>query len=137
MTSYADAKRKLFSLPGLRSAVINIDDNLGKKLVSEFSNKLNLITYSVSSSKADIYAKDTEFNFDSINTTVVTPFGSSRISVPLLGEFNVSNILASLASLLILGEKFEEIIKALKDIKPIKGRMEIIPQEIKKYSLMF
>lgn len=132
MSSYADAKRKLFSLPNIETAVINIDDNLGQRLVSEFSDKLKLITYSIKNNKADIYAKDTEFFFDSIKTKVVTPFGTGNISVPLLGEFNISNILASLASLIALGGTFEKILPVFEEIKPIKGRMEIIPKKIKR-----
>ena len=46
MANYAEAKRKLFSLPDIETAVINIDDDLGERLASEFSDKFNLITYS-------------------------------------------------------------------------------------------
>jgi UDP-N-acetylmuramoyl-L-alanyl-D-glutamate--2,6-diaminopimelate ligase len=136
MANYAEAKRKLFSLPDIETAVINIDDDLGERLASEFSDKFNLITYSTYNHNADIYATDKEFFFDSIKTKIVTPFGVREITVPLLGEFNISNILASLASLLALGEEFETVVPAFEKIKPIKGRMEVIPQKNKSFPIV-
>ena len=59
---YGAAKAKLFSMPGLKSAVINIDDRFGRKLMAEISEKVDLYSYSIDDRSAAIYASELQLH---------------------------------------------------------------------------
>ena len=127
---YGNAKRMLFQSDKLENAVINIDDPFGNQLAKEFSNSLNLISYSIQASRE---LKNNFINALNINTSVgetcfdiETSWGSASIDSSLVGRFNVSNILAVLGLLLTKGIEFNSAVQAVSDLKTVPGRMEFI-----------
>ncbi|MCX7126035.1 MAG: UDP-N-acetylmuramoyl-L-alanyl-D-glutamate--2,6-diaminopimelate ligase [Gammaproteobacteria bacterium] len=100
MEKYRDAKELLFQQPGLKNAVINIDDAAGKYYAEKYHNKLNVITYSMRDKNASIYVEKctpTEHGFD---LKIKTPSGNGEFNLPLIGEFNIYNVLAVIGVLM-------------------------------------
>jgi len=134
MESYAEAKSKLFEVAGLKSAVINLDDAFGRILAQKHRKHLTVYGYSTSSddgsfaSCADfvVYAKSIKATQHGFEINVVTPKGAGYLELNLLGEFNVSNALAVLATLLLNNMAFDESIKCLSALRPVAGRMELV-----------
>jgi UDP-N-acetylmuramoyl-L-alanyl-D-glutamate--2,6-diaminopimelate ligase len=140
MQAYGAAKAKLFAWPGLRAAVINIDDAFGRELAAQFADPVRrhpgqglvgsqgqgrkeLLTYSIENAPADIVARNIRGSSDGLNFTLSTPWGQGEISTPLLGRFNVANLLAVVGCLGALGFVFAQIHAAIVQLKPIAGRM--------------
>jgi len=134
MESYFEAKSKLFDTEGLKSAVINLDDDFGRMLAQKHSEHLTVYGYSTSSDIealeqcADfiVHAKSIKPTKHGFEINVVTPKGGGHFKLNLLGSFNVSNALAVLATLLLNNVAFDESIKRLQAIEPVAGRMELI-----------
>jgi len=134
MESYAEAKSKLFKVAGLKSAVINLDDAFGRMLAQKYRKHLTVYGYSTSSddesfeSCADfvVYAKSIKAIRHGFEINVVTPKGVGYFELKLLGDFNVSNALAVLATLLLNNTAFDESIKCLSALRPVAGRMELV-----------
>ena len=134
LEEYAAAKRKLFFMPGLKVAIINLDDDYGRELAEECKQRLCVWGYSTSEDvsalkrHADfiVHARTIEPIENGFRLTVKTPKGSGCFNVGLLGSFNVSNVLAVLATLLVSNVPFDEAINRLSSIHPVAGRMEEI-----------
>ncbi len=125
MASYADAKRRLFTLDAVDAAVINIDDPFGRQLVDEMRERLSIISYSTEG-EADVYVRNARYGLNQISADVYTPFGQGVIRIPLIGEFNLSNALAALAAMLATGAEFDRLLAAFESVSAVKGRMEIV-----------
>ena len=134
MESYSEAKSKLFEIEGLKSAVINLDDDFGRALAEKYRGQLTVYGYSTTAdigtleSCADfiVYAKSLKATKHGFEINVVTPKGNGYFELNLMGSFNVSNALAVLATLLLNNVAFDESIKCLQAITPVAGRMELI-----------
>lgn len=134
MASYFEAKSKLFATRGLKSAVINLDDEFGRSLAKTCRQGLTVYGYSTSAdagalaSCADfiVYAKSIEPTAHGFNVNVATPKGSGYFELNLLGEFNVANSLAVLATLLLNNVAFDQALRRLQALKPVAGRMELV-----------
>ena len=132
MDAYADAKAKLFAMPGLKSAAINLDDIYGRTLADKFSDDLDIWGFSTSAdinmlsvySDYIVHARSIKPTPDGFELFVVTPRGSGQLNIGLLGEFNVSNALAVLTVLLLNDIAFEEALNRLQSLMPVAGRME-------------
>lgn len=134
---YAAAKKRLFYTPGLGAAVINLDDEFGRKLAKEVRNHVCVWGYSmqqdVSAYKdyADyfVHALDIKPFEKGFHLSVNTPKGAGHFDIPLLGMFNVANALSVLATLLISRFSFEDAIRSLSAIHSVDGRVEIISED--------
>lgn len=137
LEDYAAAKKKLFCMPGLKVAIINLDDEFGRNLAAECRDRLCIWGYSSKplvaelSEYADyiVVANSIEAAKTGYRLSVKTPKGSGCFEINLMGYFNVSNILASLAALLVSNVSFDEAISKLSKVRPVSGRMEILAVE--------
>lgn len=123
MDAYADAKRRLFAFPGLAAAVINRDDAFGRELLAGLPGTLQVISYALDDASADVRAADVETHVGGLRFTLCMPSGRGAIQSPLLGRFNVSNLLAVAACLHALGFVFADVAAALGSLQPVAGRM--------------
>ena len=124
MTAYWAAKRTLFGSPGLRAAVVNLDDPQGAALARECADAgLDLWTTAVAGT-ARLQARDLGYVDGGLAFTVVE--GQARLAVRsrLVGDFNVSNLLAVLGALRALGVDLERAVAVLPQLTPVPGRME-------------
>lgn len=132
MENYAAAKHKLFEMPGLQHAVINLDDSYGQQLISEFSGEMNCYGYTINdgnypnSDLPVIQATQVEYTTGGINATIHTPWGSGKIAAPLYGQFNLSNLLAVITLLGIKGIALDKICSLVSHLHGVKGRMELL-----------
>lgn len=124
MEAYGQAKEKLFLHAELQRAVINFDDEFGLALAAKVAPKIPTYTYSVLSSKADIYSKNTLLNEQGIRAAVVTPWGEGELISPLLGQFNLSNLLGVLSVLCSYGYELNQGLDVLSKLTSVVGRMQ-------------
>lgn len=126
--AYATAKRRLFEMPGLRHAVLNTDDSFGVALASALYPSVNTIGYGVGvSSLPDdrmVRATAVEATRGGLGFELHTPQGVGRVETRLLGRFNVSNLLAVVATLLALDMPLAQILVRINDTRGVPGRME-------------
>lgn len=126
LASYANAKARLFNDFELSARVVNVDDAFGRRL-SEGVETDSLTRYSVEADdQAGVEVTLIESNLtDSGQNIRVRIPGAEVIAVTaLLGDFNVENTLACISTLVALGLDHASIELAIKDLKPIPGRME-------------
>ncbi|WP_339668720.1 UDP-N-acetylmuramoyl-L-alanyl-D-glutamate--2,6-diaminopimelate ligase [Dasania marina] len=126
MASYGAAKALLFKQAGLKHAVINFDDAFSAEIKAGLATSINCVSYSVSNSQADIYATELQYHAAGISAQIHSPWGSAALNTTLLGHFNISNILAAVASLVVQGFDFKALVAAVSKLKPVAGRMELI-----------
>jgi UDP-N-acetylmuramoyl-L-alanyl-D-glutamate--2,6-diaminopimelate ligase len=124
LESYFQAKALLFCDIYLQGrAIINFDDAFGQRLVQMIGDK-PVWTYSISNSQADFYTENLTYLPNGATGTLHTPKGSIAFSSPLVGRFNVENILAAIATALHMGMGLEEVVSRLPEFKNVPGRVE-------------
>lgn len=126
MEKYRDAKELLFQQPGLKNAVINIDDETGIYFAEKYKNKLNIVTYSKKNNNATIFSEKFTPTEDGFELAIKTPTGNLEFHLPLIGDFNIDNVLAVIGVLDILKISHELIIKKLSSLKTVNGRMQLL-----------
>ncbi|HEX5806672.1 MAG TPA: UDP-N-acetylmuramoyl-L-alanyl-D-glutamate--2,6-diaminopimelate ligase [Macromonas sp.] len=135
MAAYWQAKRALFDWPGLQVAVVNVDDPHGAALAQELQQQadagaLDLWTLSAQGKPArlqalNVAATSTGLRFDVQETAAD---GSVRpalaLSVPLVGDYNVYNLLSALAVARAEGRGLADAVAACRALTPVPGRMQ-------------
>lgn len=127
--AYAEAKRKLFQWPALRHAVLNLDDAFGQHLAAELANRsVQVWGYGVGDatnySQPAVIATNARFDAQGIQAVVSTPVGMGELKAPILGRFNLHNLLAALSTLLAKGVSLESALTALQQVETVPGRMQ-------------
>jgi UDP-N-acetylmuramoyl-L-alanyl-D-glutamate--2,6-diaminopimelate ligase len=126
MARYAAAKAKLFDVPGLRAAVLNLDDALGAELARRLAGRVRTIGYSLSPQRP--VGVDEYLFFPSPNE-IASSWGRANVRLPVLGRFNVSNALGVLGCLVANGIPFDEGARLLATLPPVPGRMQAVGDE--------
>jgi UDP-N-acetylmuramoyl-L-alanyl-D-glutamate--2,6-diaminopimelate ligase len=124
MDNYFKAKKILFTyLKPSGCAVINQDDRWGVQLLGSVEAKK--ISYGINST-ADIFAKEVKLSIN--GTTLVVSNGQREctVSTPLIGMFNVYNVLAAYTTGIALGLSQEQILTGIRNLRNIRGRFERI-----------
>ncbi|MDG1580754.1 UDP-N-acetylmuramoyl-L-alanyl-D-glutamate--2,6-diaminopimelate ligase [Pseudomonas sp. GOM6] len=123
MEAYGAAKAKLFSWPELKCRVINLDDEFGRQLATQ-SRESRLIGYSLEDASAYLFCREASFGDHGVQARLVTPQGEGLLRSPLLGRFNLSNLLAVVGALLGLGYPLDEILSVMPRLQGPVGRMQ-------------
>ena len=124
MEDYFNAKSLLFSSDYLKGrAVVNIDDPYGKRIV-ETLNSDRVWSYSTTDKTADLYAFDLQYQPNGVKGMLHTPKGETAFDLPLVGQFNLSNMLAAVGAALELGLDLSAIAGKLSQFSGVPGRME-------------
>jgi UDP-N-acetylmuramoyl-L-alanyl-D-glutamate--2,6-diaminopimelate ligase len=123
MDAYFAAKRILFEslLRPDGCAVVNLDDDRGGELVR--ASRGRTLTYALDR-PADIRAEDISLSLSGTSFRAVTPVGGYAIRTPLLGRFNVQNLLAALGASLAVGLPIEAVVRGLGSLGGVPGRVE-------------
>jgi UDP-N-acetylmuramoyl-L-alanyl-D-glutamate--2,6-diaminopimelate ligase len=92
---------------------------------------VSCLTWSLRDPRADVYAATVEFRPPGLRMQVVTPWGEFPVESPLLGAFNASNLLGTLAAALACERGHQHFdpartVAALSQLKPVKGRMQVV-----------
>ena len=124
METYGAAKAKLFATPGLRAAVVNLDDAYGRALHASLPPTLRRLgTSAQGAADADVRATGVALDGDGIAFDLRIGDQVRRVQSPLLGRFNIDNLLAVAAVLHALGGNAADIAGTLGRLQPIPGRM--------------
>lgn len=128
---YFEVKSRLFS-GALGStpqvAVVNLDDPYGARLIAKLNAEqpgLRVISYG-ENPQAMVRAEQVSLQFKSTTFRLVWPGGALEVNSPLIGHYNVSNVLAAFATGWALGRKPTEMAMQLGFFKGVAGRMERI-----------
>ena len=121
--SYGRAKARLFRFPDLAAAVINLDDDFGRRLAAEIDGAVQVLSYGESDS-ADVRWSDLDFHSAGVRGHLRTPWGAADFDLPLYGDFSVANAAAALCVLCDAGWTLDEVTSALGGLTPVPGRME-------------
>jgi UDP-N-acetylmuramoyl-L-alanyl-D-glutamate--2,6-diaminopimelate ligase len=132
MEGYARAKQRLFQSPGLRHAIVNLDDvqgvQIGRMLSGSGVNRAGYSCFEGVAMRAGlerwVEAHETDLSARGMSFTVRGSWGEARLRTPLLGRFNLSNLLGVLATMLMSGVPFDRATAALQHLQPVAGRMQ-------------
>ncbi|MGB5959945.1 MAG: UDP-N-acetylmuramoyl-L-alanyl-D-glutamate--2,6-diaminopimelate ligase [Coleofasciculaceae cyanobacterium] len=124
MEDYFAAKALLFGDDYLQGrAVINLDDVYGKKLIEQLPTE-RVWSYSVLNQSADLWTSDLQYESTGVSGILHTPKGEAPFRLPLVGQYNLANMLAAVGAVLHLGLELETVVKALPEFQGVPGRME-------------
>lgn len=122
--NYAEAKSLLIkeNLKDGGYAILNADDEEGFKYIENLTKKK--VLYSIKSEKG-VYAKDIRESFEGISFKI----SDKEFNIPILGKYNVSNALAGICALKVLGIKEVESTSTLSSFSPVEGRMNVLQKK--------
>ena len=126
---YFAAKRILFDqIDRLRqTAVVNIDDEYGRRLANELGE--TAMTFG-RSGEADIRpAEDFVISVEGLRGTVITPRGDIRVESNLLGLPNLYNWLGAIGACLVVGMPIETIEAGIRNLTSVRGRFERVASD--------
>jgi UDP-N-acetylmuramoyl-L-alanyl-D-glutamate--2,6-diaminopimelate ligase len=134
MERYAQAKQELFRSPGLRHAVLNMDDvqgvNIARMLAGGGPSRTGYSCYEGVAERAGlenfVEARDISVSAHGVAFLAHSSWGEARIQSALLGRFSVANLLGVLATMLVSGVPFAQAAAALARLAPVPGRLERI-----------
>jgi len=131
MASYEAAKTMLFDWPGLKHAVINLDDEMGPRVIAHMranDSRADIIGYTLRGAVADgvavLSATDVRTSHAGTVFNLSSPFGACQVRTQMVGQFNVSNALGVLGILLGKGVEWSDAIDAIEALVPVPGRMQ-------------
>ncbi|HEY0634987.1 MAG TPA: UDP-N-acetylmuramoyl-L-alanyl-D-glutamate--2,6-diaminopimelate ligase, partial [Gammaproteobacteria bacterium] len=131
LVSYAAAKRRLFDMPGIHTAVVNADDAVGRRWLDELTGQVERISYGLEGGEAvaagiqpTLYGHDLKLHGHGLSMNITTPWGAAHLDTGLIGRFNASNLLAALGALIGAGFSIDAAIRGLSQVSTVPGRME-------------
>ncbi|EAR08936.1 UDP-N-acetylmuramoyl-L-alanyl-D-glutamate--2,6-diaminopimelate ligase [Reinekea blandensis] len=124
MEAYFEAKWRLMRWPGLRNAVVNLDDEWVQKNRERIMAE-RVWTYALETD-ADVQALEVNCHEAGIDAKVKTPETDVDLNLRLLGRFNLSNALAALTVMLAEGVPVNTAARVISNCNPVKGRMETL-----------
>jgi len=131
MERYFEVKSRLFEggvNPLPKNAVINVDDSHGKILFSKLDPRIRATTFSAKGNAADFRALNVQVTTSGTRFQLVSPEGVHSVVSPLVGSFNVANILAAIACAYASGKRVDELVKSIAYAPSIPGRMETVDE---------
>jgi UDP-N-acetylmuramoyl-L-alanyl-D-glutamate--2,6-diaminopimelate ligase len=135
MAAYEAAKRQLFDWPGLRTAVVNLDDDAGVRIVQHLRGarpEVKVIGYTLRTADEQpapegvdvLRATNLRSRPAGSEFQLESPFGSAVARTRMVGHFNASNALAVLGTLLAKGVALRAALDAIETLVPAPGRMQ-------------
>ena len=126
MAAYWRAKARLFRWPGLRAAVLNIDDPKGAELVLALEHSgLDIWTVSARTA-ARLRAGDTSHAGGKLAFDVIEGDTRHRLETRAVGQYNVSNLLGVIAAMRSLQVPLDQAVAACHALAPVPGRMQCV-----------
>lgn len=126
MEAYLQAKLRLFKQAGLKRAIVNMDEKASSRILAELDSGVESFGYSLFKTEADLYFSSVVPVAAAYEVEIAGFWGSQKIRIPVVGRYNLSNILAVTATLLARGYNLEEIVPLLEQLPSVPGRMQIV-----------
>lgn len=131
MVAYGAAKRRLFTTPDLRWAILNRDDPFSESVRVALAPSVARASYGLGPAPAPgcddalwVGARSVEPRSRGMRIQVTSSVGEGAVEVGLLGRFNAANLLAVLAVLLARGQPLGDALRALARARGVPGRLE-------------
>jgi len=124
MEDYFQAKAMLFGPDYLQGrAIINQDDPYGQRLIASLPPE-RVWRYSLHDASAELRASQLRYAPSGIDGLLHTPVGETRFQSPLVGEYNLANLLAAVGVALHLDLDLATVAAGLARFSGVPGRME-------------
>ena len=130
MESYGAAKSRLFTRADLKSRVINVDDAFGRQLAIDPKGRGRLVVTSrghqshIRAAAGFVRAMHVSLSSVGIEVEFDSSWGTGALSAPLVGDFNVDNLLTVIAVLLDWDLDLDQVIRVMSQVRAAPGRME-------------
>lgn len=128
MASYGEAKKQIFSAESHQVAVLNYDDEQVQKWLKNWPEQQTLWLYSreqnITTHKQFVMAEGIKHHSHGVTFRLTSHIGNIEITSPLLGDFNIDNLLAAISVLLIQGVPLRELPNLVAQVNAVAGRME-------------
>lgn len=125
LISYGKAKAELLFMPGLKHAIFNHDDVWSKTLSDKTPAGVARIGYSLHY-VADVYVQNIQLSQTGARAHLVTPWGEGELHSPLIGLFNLSNLLAVISGLCVQGIGLAQVLEQVPQLVAAPGRMQTV-----------
>lgn len=132
MQTYANVKYRFLAEWPNKNVVINVENAFGLT----FANQLvkQRLIYATAVNRPDglnpdlklTYTENVSLGINGVHAKVISPFGEGELVLPLIGEFNLSNVLLVLNALCLHGIPFKTVLHALSRLTPVPGRMQTL-----------
>ena len=127
--AYFAAKARLFSKDYPAKRVINIDSTWGKELLKRSSTNEDIIITTGFDPSAQIHPIDVEYGAASTRVVLSVRGSQMEVTYPLVGRFNVENVMTAFGTALQLGYSASAIVEALRDVPAVPGRLQRVVAE--------
>ena len=131
MNNYFNVKLKLFTEYKNKKKIIFIDNYYGNKIYSLIKNKNKIKTVSLENKNADYYSSNIVYTKSGINFLVNSKYGVKQVSTKLYGEFSVTNILITIATLVNNKADYNFFLDNMRYIESLSGRMQKLEKKQK------
>ena len=128
MVAYGNAKAKLFEMPTINLAIVNLDDEFSHELTKKIASTVRVISYSIDNANADLYLDNIRYGHSQLLADLYCNNEIYALSTPLIGRFNLSNLLAVL-SVFSQQQNFSQVVASAQYLQPISGRMESVENQ--------
>lgn len=129
MENYAEAKKQLFTQDTTQIAILNGDDDCAQRWLKSWPLAVTVIVYGLQASVKThpyfLHATHIKRNSSGVEFVIESHTGEVTVQSALMGDFNISNLLASVAVLLSQGYTLAQIAQSISQLKAVIGRMEI------------
>lgn len=129
MENYAQVKKRFFAELPTKNIILNADDPYGCLWVKELAKQRNVYAYTCQVEDLNVptvRATDIRLSLQGIQATIDSPWGKGILVTPIIGEFNLSNILAVLTALCVEGMPLNEALDRIALLNPVPGRMQAL-----------
>ncbi|MEH0742208.1 UDP-N-acetylmuramoyl-L-alanyl-D-glutamate--2,6-diaminopimelate ligase [Vibrio cholerae] len=124
MDEYARAKQMLFTDHACQHAIINADDAVGAQWLTQLDHA-TAVSLSPTTHKRAVFAHHVLYSEQGIELHFDGLYGQGELQVPLIGQFNASNVLVAMTTLLELGFDKSALMATAPQLEPVIGRMEL------------
>lgn len=131
MANYRRAKARLFAWDTLKWSVLNLDDRFGAALARSLPARHGCVLgygfnrpAAASRRVPRVQGRNLHLGLDGLSFDVATPWGAARVRSPVLGRFNASNLLGTLAVLLASNTDLRDAVRVLAELESVPGRAE-------------
>lgn len=125
MRAYGEAKARLFSMEGLQTAVLNLDEPFGQELARRLAGRVRTIGYSLGAVARGIVDDAIGVN---AQMHIESSWGAGRLATRQVGRFNLSNVLGVLGALIAYGVPYAQAIALVAELPDVPGRMQVVAE---------
>jgi len=128
MENYGETKAKLFLERQSKIKIININDSFGRSLIERVDEEVISTSIEPINIDKDKFISVTKYetNGSGFDIDLKSSWGTFKTHVPLLGTFNIENVIQTIALFLSLGFSLSKIQTIIEGMKAPSGRMESV-----------